>query len=226
MVHNAKENKYACENKHFQENIEYFAAILGTEVYKQSAPTEKQLTILNEAYKQTLDTRKFEIELYWKRATFMWPVNGALLVLLGIFAKLFYDAPFDKRTEYLMATSVISLLGYLVSMISSGMSQSGKYWQENWEYHLDMLEPFFCGHLFKTHISRRPKAYSISRLQDTVNLILLLLWVVIFFVSISQTSLTTGEQFTIFTLSLLLISYNLKHTPFKNKKWSISQRKI
>lgn len=226
MVRITNGSKHSSQNNHFKKNIEYFAAILGNEVYKQSAPTEKQLSILNEAYKQTLDTRKFEIELYWKRATFMWPVNGALLVLLGVFAKLFYDASLDKRTEYLLATSVISLLGYLVSIISSGMSQSGKYWQENWEYHLDMLEPFFCGHLFKTHISRRPKPYSISRLQDTVNLILLLLWIVIFFVSISHTSLTTGEQFVIFTLSLLLILYNLKHTPFKNKKWNISQRKI
>lgn len=98
----------------------------------------------------------------------MWPVNGALLVLIGIFAKLFYDAPLEKRTEYFLAISVISLLGYLISMISSGISQSGKYWQENWEYHLDMLEPFFCGHLLKPifHVDRSHIQYLNYKIQS------------------------------------------------------------
>jgi hypothetical protein len=223
-ITNEKDN--SLQNNHFQKNIDYFAAILGEEVYKQSAPTEKQLTILSEAYKQTLDTRKFEIELYWKRATFMWPVNGALLVLIGIFAKLFYDAPLEKRTEYFLAISVISLLGYLISMISSGISQSGKYWQENWEYHLDMLEPFFCGHLFKTHISRRQKPYSISELQDTVNLILILLWVFILTYSATQTPFSTWQQLTVLVFSFILITYKLKYNPFSKKKWNIKQREV
>ncbi|WP_039056424.1 hypothetical protein [Enterobacter sp. Bisph1] len=224
LIINEKNN--SSHDDHFQKNIEYFATILGNEVYKQSTPTERQLTLLNEAYKQALDTRKFEIELYWKRASFIWPVNGALLVLIGIFAKLFYDAPPDKRTEFLLAISVISLLGYLVSMISSGLSQSGKYWQENWEYHLDMLEPFFCGHLFKTHISRRPKPYSISELQDTINLIMLLLWILIFVVSISKISLTTWELLIIIVSAIVLIFYKLIHNPFRKKKWTINQKKI
>ena len=223
-ITNEKDNSF--QNNHFQKNLDYFAAILGKEVYNQTSPTEKQLSILNEAYKQTLDTRKFEIELYWKRATFMWPINGALLVLIGIFAKLFYDAPIDRRTEYFMAISVISLLGYLISMISSGISQGGKYWQENWEYHLDMLEPFFCGNLFKTHFSRRPKPYSISELQDTVNLILLFLWVVILAISISQTPFTNWQIITILVITFASITYKLKHNPFSKKEWTIKQRDV
>lgn len=226
MDHIVNENKNPSQYNHFKDNIEYFSKILGDEVYTQSEPTEKQLIILNEAYKQALDTRKFEIELYWKRATFMWPVNGALLVLIGIFSKLFYDAPIDRRIECFVAMSVISLLGYFVSMISSGISQSGKYWQENWEYHLDMLEPFFCGHLFKTHISRRPQPYSISELQDTVNLILVFLWVLIFIISISQTSLTTWQQLTVLAIAFIMIFYKLKYNPFSKKKWTIKQKKL
>lgn len=226
MDHIVNENEDSSQNNHFKNNSEYFSNILGEEVYKQSVPKEKQLVILNEAYKQALDTRKFEIELYWKRATFMWPINGALLVLIGIFAKLFYDAPIDRRTECFVAMSVISLLGYFVSMISSGISQSGKYWQENWEYHLDMLEPFFCGNLFKTHISRRPKPYSISELQDTVNLILILLWVFILTSSATQTPFSTWQQLTVLVFSFILITYKLKYNPFSKKKWNIKQREV
>lgn len=47
-ITNEKDN--SLQNNYFQKNIDYFAAILGEEVYKQSAPTEKQLTILSEAY--------------------------------------------------------------------------------------------------------------------------------------------------------------------------------
>ncbi|MEH3774437.1 hypothetical protein POW02_10405 [Enterobacter asburiae] len=226
MDHIVNENEDSSQNNHFKNNSEYFSNILGEEVYKQSVPTEKQLVILNEAYKQALDTRKFEIELYWKRATFMWPINGALLVLIGIFAKLFYDAPIDRRTECFVAMSVISLLGYFVSMISSGISQSGKYWQENWEYHLDMLEPFFCGNLFKTHISRRPKPYSISELQDTVNLILVFLWVLIFVISISQSSLTAWQQLIVLPIAFIMITYKLKYNPFGKRNWTIKQRRL
>lgn len=127
-------------------------------------------------------------------------------------------APLEKRTESLFSNISYFFIRILISMISSGISQSGKYWQENWEYHLDMLEPFFCGHLFKTHISRRPQPYSISELQDTVNLILILLWVLILTSSATQTPFSTWQQLTVLVFSFILITYKLKYQPFQQEK--------
>ena len=43
-----------------------------------------------EVFKQILDIRKFEIELYWKRTSFFWTIIGAIAVsiLLKFFLRL------------------------------------------------------------------------------------------------------------------------------------------
>lgn len=38
---------------------------------------------LYEAYKTAMDVRKFEIELYWKRATYFWTFIGLSLAAYG-----------------------------------------------------------------------------------------------------------------------------------------------
>lgn len=74
-----------------------------------------------DVYKIILDTRKFEIENFWKRATFFW---GTLAILFVAY----YSIKIDIR--YL---SIVSLTGLIYSLIFSLSIRGSKYWQEHWE---------------------------------------------------------------------------------------------
>lgn len=88
-------------------------------------------------------TRNFEIELYWKRATYFWTILGALFVAYG-FAVKADEAP-DKDLRLIIAClgAVLSLAWYLVNRGSAA-------WQQNWEAHVDALEDAVTGPLYKT----------------------------------------------------------------------------
>lgn len=58
-------NQYATEYEKISTKEEYIKNFKGTK--------------LEEAFKYVLDIRKFEIELYWKRATYFWTFIGAIL---------------------------------------------------------------------------------------------------------------------------------------------------
>ena len=47
---------------------------------KQDEKKDNETKALEEALKIALDTRKFEIELYWKRASYFWLFIGAVFV--------------------------------------------------------------------------------------------------------------------------------------------------
>jgi len=44
--------------------------------------------------------------------------------------------------------------------------QSGEYWQKNWEYHVNLLEPLFSGKLYGTLLNTTQRRYSIAKLNN------------------------------------------------------------
>lgn len=96
------------------------------------------------AYAVALDIRKFEIELYWKRAAYFWVFTGAAL---AAYLAALTGQNVQSRAEALLLTSCIGLVfataWYLVNRAS-------KYWQLNWEIHVDLLEDCEVGPLYKT----------------------------------------------------------------------------
>ena len=97
------------------------------------------------ALQLALDIRKFEIELYWKRATYFW---GFLIVIFGgYFAVLTVkndEIPYKDESLVL-----ISCLGTIVSWSWYLVNRGSKFWQNNWEIHVDLLEDDFTGPLYK-----------------------------------------------------------------------------
>lgn len=95
-------------------------------------------------------TRNFEIELYWKRATYFWTILGALFLAYG-FATKPADGP-DHELRLIVAClgAVLSLAWYLVNRGSAA-------WQQNWEAHVDALEDAVTGPLYKT-VSKTSKS--------------------------------------------------------------------
>lgn len=73
------------------------------------------------------DTRKFEIELFWKRSLFFW---GFISVTFAGFAAV---------KDSLLAM-VLACFGLACSVIWTLGNRGGKYWQEAWEKKVERIE--------------------------------------------------------------------------------------
>ncbi|KEA52757.1 membrane protein [Mangrovibacter sp. MFB070] len=149
-----------------------------------------------EALDRALDTRKFEIELYWRRATYFWTFIGATL---GAFF-VAYSSSSDVRKDLLV---IICCLGVVFSFAWFCVNRGSKYWQENWEKHVDLLEDKTIGPLFKVVLSRNddmnscekimefatgPKPLSVSKINQLISLFIFVLWVVLLINSLQPLS--------------------------------------
>ena len=107
-------------------------------------------SIRDRALKQALATRQFEIELYWKRATYFWTFIGAAF---GGFAAV---QAVDKALREELSL-VLGCLGLVFSVAWYCVNRGSKFWQENWENHVDLLEGDTSSPLFKI-VTRRSKS--------------------------------------------------------------------
>lgn len=151
--------------------------------------SEIELNIFEEALKHALDVRKFEIQLYWERAKYFW---GFISV---IFAGYFVVINSGIKNGYELITVVISIIGLFFSLGWYLANRGSKYWQKNWEEHVNILEDISIGPLFKTvlnpwntKLSRISMEYpfSVSKVNQILSLLVFFIWVFIFSFSIDS----------------------------------------
>jgi len=139
-----------------------------------------------QALKTALDTRKFEIELYWKRATYFWAFIASSFT--GYFA-LMASKNFH---QYSLLTALIAVMGFCFSLGWYFVNRGSKYWQENWEAHVGKLEEIKHGPLFKILLIPKHskwqllKSYpfSVSRINNVLSIITIIIWIILFFTSV------------------------------------------
>jgi hypothetical protein len=133
-----------------------------------------------EALKCALDIRKFEIELYWKRAAYFWTLIAASFA--GYFALL--SAKNDHPPQG--AIFLISCVGLILSVGWYLVNRGSKYWQTNWERHVDILEDEIMGPLYKTTIAKEEFSFwslhdgypfSVSKVNQLISLFIILIWI-------------------------------------------------
>lgn len=112
------------------------------------------------ALEHALDIRKFEIELYWKRGTYFWTLIAATFA--GYFAVLAAEKIEDK----LFNAYVLACIGFVFTLAWFLVNRGSKFWQENWENHVDMLEDSISGPLYKTVLHRPPDKTVLERFID------------------------------------------------------------
>lgn len=139
---------------------------------------------LEAAFKQASDIRKFEIELYWKRATYFWAL--IIVAFAGYFSVLSIED--NKLDDKYLVSLVISCTGFVFTFAWFLSGKGSKYWQENWENHLDLLENKITGPLYKTRIGREnetrfiekyitgPSEVSVSKINQWVALYVCITW--------------------------------------------------
>ena len=138
------------------------------------------------ALEHALDIRKFEIELYWKRAAYFWTLIGATLAGYGA---LQATSSRNQRIEDLSV--VLASVGLVLSFGWFCANKGSKQWQENWENHVDLLEDSKIGPLYKVILKRPeekapakwledritgPAPYSVSKINQIISLYISIVW--------------------------------------------------
>ncbi|MAM55802.1 MAG: hypothetical protein CMN25_00490 [Salinicola sp.] len=147
----------------------------------------------DKALERAQDIRKFEIDLYWKRATYFWTFIGATLA--GFLA---IQASGAQNKQDLSV--ILSCLGVVFSFAWLCVNRGSKFWQENWEKHVDILENEVTGPLYKVILSRNlddytksekvrdwvtgPSALSVSKINQLISLYVSILWVLLLWYSL------------------------------------------
>ena len=139
-----------------------------------------------------LDVRKFEIDLYWRRAAYFWAFIAAALAGYGAIQASSISNKHDLAV-------ILSCLGIVFSVGWLCVNRGSKHWQENWENHVDMLEDKECGPIYKVvltrsnpkgfdehlqHILNGPSAISVSKVNQTISLYVTILWFFLLFYSL------------------------------------------
>jgi hypothetical protein len=136
------------------------------------------------ALERALEIRKFEIELYWKRAAYFWTFIGA--------AFAGYAAVEASKIEIKSDLTVpLACLGFVFSFGWFCVNKGSKQWQENWENHVDLLEDEEIGPLYRIVLMRDdpqsmkefiiegltgPAPLSVSRINQLISLYVTVIW--------------------------------------------------
>lgn len=97
------------------------------------------------ALKYAHDIRTFEIELYWKRATYFWAI-------LAVAFAGYFTAQSNGNS---FGATVISYIGLILGFAWYLVNRGSSRWQQNWEFHVDLLEDDVTGPLYKTLINSK-----------------------------------------------------------------------
>ncbi|WP_323640870.1 hypothetical protein [Pectobacterium polonicum] len=159
-----------------------------SDIFNLDSGGEDKKLKLEKAFKQVSDIRKFEIELYWKRATYFWTLISVSFI--GYFSMVSSSSSTYKFSFSL----VISLVGLVLAIAWFLANKGSKFWQENWENHMDLLEDEITGPLYKTVLLRYnhnkieeigvceryitgPQEYSVSKINQWVGFFIILIWI-------------------------------------------------
>ncbi len=184
------------------------------------------------AYEKAWESKNFEIENYWKRATYFW--TFLIPAFAGYFALVNSDN--YKRNDELNHIEVflIICLGLVISIAWALVNKGSKAWQRNWEAHVDLLEDAITGPLYK--IIYPSKTYSVSKINELVSWFFSIVWLILAYKYKQEQHLglvfiSDGKFSLIVTLSLLatcltilsmLKGYGRGH--FSNRVFTMNKR--
>lgn len=167
-----------CEENSIKDRDSYLKLFLDKNK-ADAANITNSASIQSIALQNALDIRKFEIDLYWKRAAYFWAFIAASFA--GYFAIVTQDS--DRQNG--KALLIVCILGFVFSYSWYFVNRGSKFWQNNWEGHVDYLEDEIMGPLYR--LVRNPEAcnffnpisdypISVSRINQMLSLLISLIW--------------------------------------------------
>lgn len=192
--------------------------------------TQENKKKLKEAYKRAHEIRQFEIELYWKRATYFWAFE--LVALTGLGALFFKHLEAESSKQITGALLLVSFGGTLITYLWMLVLRGSKSWQKNWEKHVDILEYYFSGNLYKCMFLNGKNPFSSSAASQAIVAVFLFFWAICLIFSfntlINLFDFFKDNIFICFCIFILLLSavtyfitrhlrgspHEIKHTDF------------
>ncbi|ETI67272.1 RipA family octameric membrane protein [Neobacillus vireti] len=190
--------------------------INGTKVKNSSSKEDRtgksnSNELTKEALKQALDIRKFEIDMYWKRATYFWTIIG--VIFAGYFLLMSKEILNSQPTLIFL----LNCIGFIFSLSWYLVNRGSKFWQNNWERHVDLLEDQVMGPLYKTviqnsnlkiHHFHKEYNYSVSKINQILSLIVTIIWALmgIFYI------INYGFNFSIAKKLTYILKHNFHYT--------------
>lgn len=121
----------------------------------------------------SVQTRNFEIDLFWKRSLFFW----------GFISAAFVGYAALRQSELRI---LVACFGMVCSCAWSLVNRGSKYWQESWETKVERFELPVMGPLFAKEETPqdegwwlRGREYSVSKLAIALRDYVFLLWFVV-----------------------------------------------
>lgn len=158
--------------KFFYDNKKSGLRPLTKEEYHNDLVKNNDPDVLKRAFEKAWEIRNFEIELYWKRATYFWTFIASTFA--GYFALVNLDSYSKPDTYDHVEIYFVICIGFILSMAWLLTNIGSKTWQRHWEVHVDLLEDQFTGPLYKTvHPS---VTYSVSKINEVVSVSFAFIW--------------------------------------------------
>ena len=172
--------------------------------YLDRFPEDKR----GEAIKHALDIRKFEIDLYWKRATYFWTFIAAAFAGYGL------SSSKEVAEQNPSLILVFACLGFLFSLAWYLVNRGSKFWQNNWERHVDLLEDETIGSLYKTIIQSEKsgnfltseRQYSVSKINQILSFFITIFWLLLIAKTIFPISCARQPDFMQWALLALTLT--------------------
>ena len=183
--------------------------------YQSINLSDKELERYKSALESAMDIRKFEIDLYWKRSQYFWAfISGAYILYFYVVkeirneqidilkltatlknANIINEPEVHQQLDMLQSADVtwipfiISAIIVFISINWYLVNKGSKFWQNNWERQVDLLEDIVHGPLYKTIIFEKtkrlsifkPYPYSVSKLNQLLSLFVATISIVLFF---------------------------------------------
>jgi membrane protease YdiL (CAAX protease family) len=129
------------------------------------------------AFKKAWEIRNFEINKFWQRSAYFW---GFIAIIFGGYIHVVTGESKDIVQKMHLDLYVI-LLGCIFSVAWVLVIRGSKRWQDNWEAHIDRLEENITGPLYKTIYYSGNKFYSVSKINEILAVVVVVVWVFLLF---------------------------------------------
>ncbi|MCS2164610.1 RipA family octameric membrane protein [Scandinavium manionii] len=159
------------------EDKDFFQEFMGVsgDIEEDSLAHKKIISALEKSH----DIRKFEIELYWKRATYFF---AFFTVITAAFGYLY------TTEKYSFLAPALAIIGSVFSICFYYVNIGSKYWQENWEFIIDKIEYYVTGNLYKLFFyeNDETKRPSVTKINSFISCFIMLIWYSCFILAIIQ----------------------------------------
>lgn len=212
---------------------EYRARFAEPESSSSRGDRKESDTRAGTALAYALDIRKFEIELYWKRATYFWAFIAAAF---AGYALTYRAAEPDPWLSMLFAA-----LGLVFSFAWYLVNRGSKFWQSNWERHVDLLEDMTLGPLYKVVAVTQdnaaenpltsPAQFSVSKINQILSVFVVAVWLLLFLRSLLPVSFhLPPDIYKIFTFIIvvvfLMLIYRMGRSSSQFSKAGLHERSL